>query len=157
MTDMTIETEDALGIPHLTRKQIVLAHRLAAGDGIREASRRAGYYDHCTGIAASKNPKVQMFIAEVRRRAAVASGCTLEYVVSKHHAIIEDQSEDTAARQRSLAAIVDILDLRQVGKSSDPTRWQRLSDEDLDAELARLQNAVDATPALLNAPDPANA
>ncbi len=151
-SETSLDASHALEIPHghLTRKQIILAHRLAAGDGITEASRAAGYCDHSMGSKAAKNPHVAALITEVRRRAAVTTGLTLEYVCSKHHEIIET-SDDLAARQRSLAAVVDILDLRQVARDSGATRWQRLSDEDLDNELERLQRAVDVTPQLLPA------
>ena len=153
--DIAIESSNALEIPHghLTRKQVILAHRLAAGDTITEASRVAGYSARETGSRMAKHPEVVALVAEVRRRAAITTGLTLEYVCSKHHEIIET-SDDLAARQRSLAAVVDILDLRSVARDSGATRWQRLSDEDLDNEIERLKAATrakDVTPQLLPA------
>ena len=141
----------------LTRKQVILAHRIAAGDGITEAGRVAGYYDHSAAIRAAKLPKVQALIQEVRRQAAVATGVTLEYVVAKHVEIIEDQAEDTAARLRSLMAVADLLNLKREADRSETTRWQRMSESELDAEIERAQRAIDVTPRQIEPPDAANA
>ncbi len=75
-------------------------------------------------------------MTEDEDQASITAKITLHYVVGKHHAIIEDETNDIADRQRSLEAVTDLLGLK-----TEVDKWK--------GELETAGRLISKTPGLL--------
>ena len=124
-----------------------LARGLAEGLSAAEAGRRAGYLHDRSAQQAARTPAVRKLVEKAGQELAKSGEMPLERAVAFHKRVADDEDKPVRVRQRSLNAIVRLLDLKGVAarrREAARNRFDRMSDAELDAELERLEGGLEA-------------